>query len=297
MSILVATKPALVSQLLRDNHRLQECLKIPRQHVVPGSQGEHVGLIQQALMRLGVAVIGPGEISAKRFGDDTLKGVRRFKGPPRNIINLTYQHAPDDIVGQMTIEPLDNEMDALEKRPAPSEEELVCSTDFGAPHDHSRCPPPSSNAEIENGPDGTMSHMGTPLHPLGFGKMVNIGGAHEADYLGFEGFVPDPRLDKNFPSSWVNGRRLTSALADHSVSDILFRSTPIDAFMQQGEIRRIAMRDARLTIVGRAATDHDIINFVRGLGIIVSTGAVWDEYSKVGRKKDRAFLVAQILVV
>ena len=98
MSILVATKPALVSQLLRDNHRLQECLKIPRQHVVPGSQGEHVGLIQQALMRLGVAFIGPGEISAKRFGDDTLKGVRRFKGPPRNIINLTYQHAPDDIV-------------------------------------------------------------------------------------------------------------------------------------------------------------------------------------------------------
>ena len=132
-------------------------------------------------MRLGVAVIGPGEISAKRFGDDTLKGVRRFKGPPRNIINLTYQHAPDDIVGQMTIERLDDEMDALEKRPAPSEEELVSSTDFGAPHDHSRCPPPSSDAEIENGPDGTMSHMGTPLHPLGFGKMINIGGVHEAD--------------------------------------------------------------------------------------------------------------------
>jgi hypothetical protein len=49
--------------------------------------------------------------------------------------------------------------------------------------------------------------------------------------------------------------------------------------------------------VGVAAKDPGIIHFVRGLGIIVSTGAVWDEYSKVGRKKDRAFLVAQILVV
>ena len=67
--------------------------------------------------------------------------------------------------------------------------------------------------------------------------------------------------------------------------------------MQGGEIRRIAMRDARLTIVGRWANDPSIINFVQGLGIIVRTGAVWDEYSKVGRKKDRAFLVAQILVV
>src|SRR5271155_4418932 len=79
-------------------------------------------------MRLGVAVIGPREILAKRFGDDTLKGVRRFKGPPRNIINRAYEHAPDDIVGQMTIERLDNEMDALERRPTPSEEERVSST-------------------------------------------------------------------------------------------------------------------------------------------------------------------------
>jgi hypothetical protein len=109
--------------------------------------------------------------------------------------------------------------------------------------------------------------------------------------------VPDPRLDKEMLPKWVNGRRLTSALADHSVSDILFRSTPIDPFMRGGEIRRIAMRDARLTIVGRTATEPRIIHFVRGLGIIVSTGAVWDEYSKVGRKKDRAFLVAQILIV
>jgi hypothetical protein len=296
MSFPVATKPALVSQLFRDNRRLQDCLKIPQQHIVPGSQGEHVGLIQQALMRLGVAVVGPGEISAKRFGDDTVKGVRRFKGPPRNIINRAYQSAPDDIVGQMTIEQLDNEMDALERQPAPSEEELVCATDFGAPHDHSRCPPPSSDAEIEKSADGTMSHMGTPLHPLGFGRMVNIGGVHEADYLGFQDFVPDPRSDKEMLPGWVKGRPFTSALADHSVSDISFRSTPVDAFMQ-AEIRRIAMRDARLTIVGRGATEPRIIHFARGLGIIVSTGAVWDAYSRIGRKKDRAFLVVQILIV
>jgi hypothetical protein len=294
MFVPVATKPALVSQLFRYNQRLQECLKIPWKHIVPGSQGEHVGLVQQTLMRLGVAVIGPGEILAKRFGDDTLKGVRRFKGPPRNIINRAYEHAPDDIVGQMTIERLDNEMDALERRPAPSEEELVSSTDFGAPHDHSRCPLPSSNAEIEPGPDGTMSHMGTPLHPLGFGRMINIGGVHEAGYLGFEDFVPDPQQDKEMKDYWVHGRPFTSAIATDSVSDICFRSSPVDEFMR-GEIRRIAKRDARLTIVGKII-DPQILDFARGIGIIVSTGAVWDVYSKVGRKKSRPFLVAQILV-
>jgi hypothetical protein len=71
MFVPVATKPAFDTQLFRYNQRLQECLKIPWRHIVPRSQGEHVGLVQQALMRLGVAVVGPGEILTKRFGDDT----------------------------------------------------------------------------------------------------------------------------------------------------------------------------------------------------------------------------------
>jgi hypothetical protein len=113
--------------------------------------------------------------------------------------------------------------------------------------------------------------------------MINIGGMHEADYLGFEDFVPDPRQDKEMQDYWVHGRPFTSAITADTVN-ICFRSTPVDAFIR-GEIRRIAMRDARLTIVGKII-DPKLIDFVRGIGIIESTGAVWDVYSKVGRRKE-----------
>ena len=37
-----------------------------------------------------------------------------------------------------------------------------------------------------------MSYFGTPRNPLRSGKMVTIGGAWEAEYLGFVNRVPDP---------------------------------------------------------------------------------------------------------
>src|SRR4051794_24028168 len=99
----------LVSQLFRNNDRLQRCLVSPPDHVVPGSQGEHVALIQKALTMLGAAVISPSEIAASFYGTTTARAVLAFKGPPRNIINTAYQRAPDNIVGQMTIAQLDKE--------------------------------------------------------------------------------------------------------------------------------------------------------------------------------------------
>jgi len=96
-------------KLFRGDPKLEACLVSDPAHVVPGSQGEHVGKIQRALFLLG-QVIGPKELADRKFGPDTVRAVRAFKGPPRNIINRTYQNKPDDIVGKMTIAALDREM-------------------------------------------------------------------------------------------------------------------------------------------------------------------------------------------
>ena len=221
----VATKPRLISKLFRDNERLQKCLKIPQEHVVPGSQGEHVGLIQQAIMRLGAGVIAVSEITNQKYGPSTSQAVKFFKGPPRNIINKAYQAAPDEIVGQMTIERLDTDMELLE-RPTPISS-LVAADDAGEqPHDHSKCPLPSTDGEIEISADGTMSHVGTPIKVLGFGRKISIGGAKETAYLGFQDFVPDPAKDPSMEGVAIKGRSFTSSIPKHTVSDICFRSTP-----------------------------------------------------------------------
>ena len=294
MTFPVVTKPRLISQLFRDNDRLQKCLKIPLQHVVPGSRGEHVGLVQQALIRLEAAVISATEISNQTYGPSTVQAVRTFKGPPRNIINKSYQNAPDDIVGQMTIERLDDEMDALER--ASTKEVLVADDDFGAPHDHSKCALPSTDGEIEVRADGTMSHVGTPMNPQGFGRKINIGGAKETDYLGFEDFVPDPKLDPAMKGVPINGRGLTSSIPKHTVSDICFRSTPLDRFMRR-EIKRICFPGARLTFVGPQATRPDLLVYFHQVGLIIETGVVPGVFSRQGRENDRPFVVVTILVV
>jgi peptidoglycan hydrolase-like protein with peptidoglycan-binding domain len=83
-----------------------------------GDQGEHVALIQAALLKLGNSRIGSDELSAKKYGKETAAAVLDFK-KKRNIINAAYQTVPDDIVGKMTIKHLDSEMclgDAVDVR-------------------------------------------------------------------------------------------------------------------------------------------------------------------------------------
>jgi peptidoglycan hydrolase-like protein with peptidoglycan-binding domain len=111
---LAVAPNSLKCKLFRGDPKLEACLVSDPAHVVPGSQGDHVGKIQQALFLLGAGVIGPKEIGEKKFGPDTLRAVRAFKGPPRNIINRSYQSTPDDIVGKMTIATLDREMFSLD---------------------------------------------------------------------------------------------------------------------------------------------------------------------------------------
>ena len=107
----------LTSSHFKGDAKLQRCLVSPQDHVIPGSRGPHVGKIQQALIMLGVAVIDPKEIADTFYGQTTIRSVLAFKGPPRNIINKTYQDTPDNIVGQMTIEALDKELRKFDEPP------------------------------------------------------------------------------------------------------------------------------------------------------------------------------------
>jgi peptidoglycan hydrolase-like protein with peptidoglycan-binding domain len=238
----------LVSNQFKDNNALQQCLVSDPHHVALGAQGEHVARIQQALIMLGAAVIPASEIAAERYGPRTASAVLAYK-TKRKIINQTYQSTPDDIVGKKTIERLDLEMKTLEETP-PSR--FVATTKAGAPHDHSLCP------RLE-GEDG---HIGTPINPLRFGRMINIFGDHETDYLGFEDFITDPQFQSRTsgpPANLTFAPPALGGLPDNCASDICMRSSPVTdaAFTQRtgkpntiDEIKRIAMSGSRFTYSG-----------------------------------------------
>src|ERR1700722_1170450 len=159
----------LESEIFKSVPELEACLSLNAAHVVPGARGEHLAKIQQALVILGVGVIGPAEIKSGFYGETTSAAVLAYK-TRRHIINTSYQQAPDNIVGIMTIRALDKEMFEIEKVP-PSR--FVSLTVEGPPHNHARCP------QLQAG-----GHKGTPINPLGFLRMINIYGDHETDYLG-----------------------------------------------------------------------------------------------------------------
>ena len=86
-------------------------------HVTPGTVGEHVQLIQRALVYLGERSISGDEYRKGVYGPTTTAAVLRFK-QQRRIINFSYQTQPDNIVGKMTIGRLDDEMVMVQDLPA-----------------------------------------------------------------------------------------------------------------------------------------------------------------------------------
>lgn len=165
----------------------------------------------------------------------------------------------------------------------------ICSDYIGQPHDHSKCRVGGMNkhglyAEIEVAPDGTMSHISTPINPLRTGKMVTIGGAWEAEYLGFENYVPDPLQDPSFPFYLIFGRKLTRDLRSQSVSDISFRSVPIDRFMHW-EIPRICMVGSRLTYANDFDRIRDNMPYFLSIGSVIESGTV----KETKRQEDGTF--------
>ncbi len=109
----------LVSNLFRDNTRLNACLTSDPAHVVPGDAGEHVHLIQVAVGYLDGATIDDGELTTYRYGPSTANAVLAYK-QKRNIINRAYQSTADNIVGKMTIAALDKEMANAQYVPKPA---------------------------------------------------------------------------------------------------------------------------------------------------------------------------------
>jgi hypothetical protein len=284
----------LKSKHFRGNARLEACLVSNSQHVVPGSRGDHVGKIQEALILLGAGVINAAEVSSQHYGTTTQNAVLGYK-TKRKIINNTYQNSADNIVGIMTIERLDLELVELEKT---KKSQLVSETSAGQPHDHSKCP------RLQAG-----EHERTPINPQRFGRMINIFGDHETDYLGFEDYAIDPKF-KGAESGTI--RPLTwdktspRFIPANRVSDISMRSIPVFTAAElerrgdkgfpsiMHEIKRIAMPGCRITFSGEEIFARRIIR----LGVLIERVEIKSDVIvsgvKVGEKTDLAFVVGFI---
>jgi hypothetical protein len=105
---------SLQSRFFRGIRELEAAADSDPAHILKGAVGEHVGLIQQALMALDGATIATPELSSKRYGSSTAHAVLAYKRK-RRIINFSYQQQADDIVGKMTMASLDKGMLRLEK--------------------------------------------------------------------------------------------------------------------------------------------------------------------------------------
>ena len=89
----------LRSQHFRDNKRLQSCLVSDAAHVTPGQSGEHVSLIQFALMRLLVADLPDIETDQQLYGTQTADAVLKYKRS-LEIINKAISGKPTTSSGE-----------------------------------------------------------------------------------------------------------------------------------------------------------------------------------------------------
>ncbi|MDZ4369367.1 MAG: hypothetical protein U0987_20455, partial [Afipia sp.] len=114
------------------NARLEQCLVSDPSHVMPGSRGDHVALIQTALNKL--AGHSDGEdfqlATSGEYDSETAYAVRAFK-ERRDIVARPRQTKADNVVGKMTIKALDEEMLALEAKPKPGTVSLHVTPTFG----------------------------------------------------------------------------------------------------------------------------------------------------------------------
>ena len=103
----------LRSQLFSGSKELQACLTSDAAHVVPGARGEHVALIQSALVRFRFLNIDDARSEARFYGSRTAAAVLAYKRE-FEIINRNYQSTADNIVGKMTIASLDRGISVLD---------------------------------------------------------------------------------------------------------------------------------------------------------------------------------------
>lgn len=102
------------SDLFKNDPKLEACATAPQAHLRTGTPaGPHISKIHAALalLRPGGPGISAAEQSAMAYGPATAAAVLQYKKthvPP--IVNTSYQSAPDDIVGEMTIKAMDDEL-------------------------------------------------------------------------------------------------------------------------------------------------------------------------------------------
>jgi hypothetical protein len=152
----------LRSDHFRGNDRLQSCLVQDSSHVTPGDQGEHVSLIQFALMRLLVADLPDDEIGRKIYGRATAAAVLKFK-KALDIVNRSYQRSADNIVGKMTIKSLDDHMFVLEGHPG-------LPPQPSSPLPHPQPPPLPAGARVRVGVTPARSELASPGTLVGDGS-------------------------------------------------------------------------------------------------------------------------------
>jgi hypothetical protein len=105
---------ALQSIWFRGNARLEQALISDPAHVQKGDRGDHVTLIQGALLTIDKSQISQDEQLQQLYGESTANAVLEFK-KKRRIINFGYQTSADNLVGRMTMLSLDTEMLAQER--------------------------------------------------------------------------------------------------------------------------------------------------------------------------------------
>ena len=110
--------------------------------------------------------------------------------------------------------------------------------------------------------EGEDGHIGSPINPLGFGRMINIFGDHETDYVGFKVFITDPQFQSRTsgpPAKLTFAPLALGGLPNNCASDICMRNSPVTdaAFTQRtgkpntiDEIKRIAMSGSQFTYAG-----------------------------------------------
>lgn len=103
----------LQSRHFRGTPSLEAALNHDPAHILPGDDGFHVRLIQEALKELDNLSIDARELAEMRYGPSTAEAVLKFKRK-RNILN--FRNQLDNIVGKKTMAALDGEMFEKERR-------------------------------------------------------------------------------------------------------------------------------------------------------------------------------------
>ncbi len=150
---------ALVSKLFSANKKLQACLISDSAHIVPGDRGDHVALIQSALVRLRILKAEDASLEAGFYGTRTANAVLLYKQSLK-VINRSYQNKADNIVGKMTIASLDRAIFVLDGgNGAPRLPQR------GGPHPKSPPAPPPAPANPPPAPPSAGSFL-PPLSDL-----------------------------------------------------------------------------------------------------------------------------------